>query len=322
MLARNLVAAAVSLGVSALCASLAHSQEFPAKPVRIVTAAAGSTNDLVTRLIAQGLTSNWGQQTIVENRAGGSGIIAAQTIAKAAPDGYSTLLYSSALWIGPLIQDLPWDVVRDFSPITLAASTPNVLVVHPSLPVRSVKELIALARSRPGELNYGSSSIGSSNHLGAELFKSIAGVNIVRINYKGGGDALTALIGGHVQVMFVTAGLVTPYFKSGKLRPLAICSLQPSALAPGLPTVAASGLRGFESGSIYGMFAPAKTPPAVVARLNQEIARALQRPEIKDKFFNLGIETIANSTEQFVAFIKSDLASMGKLVKDAGIRVE
>jgi tripartite-type tricarboxylate transporter receptor subunit TctC len=273
-------------------------------------------------MIAQGLTSNWGQQTIVENRAGGSGIIAAQTIAKAPPDGYSILLYSSALWIGPLIQDLPWNVVRDFTPITLAASTPNILVVHPSLPVKSVKELIALAKKRPGELNYGSSSIGSSNHLGAELFKSMAGVNIVRINYKGGGDALTALIGGHVQVMFVTAGLVTPYFKSGKLRALGICSPKPSALAPGLPTVASSGLPGFESGSIYGIFAPAKTPPAVIGRLNQEIARALERTDVKEKFFNLGIETLANTPEQFVTFIKSDLASMGKLVKEAGIRIE
>jgi len=320
MIARNLVFAA-SLCTPVLWAG-AHAQEFPVKPVRIVTAAAGSTNDLVARVIAQGLTAGWGQQTIVENRAGGSGIIAAQTIAKAPPDGYSILLYSSALWIGPLIQDLPWDVVRDFSPITLAASTPNLLVVHPSLPVRSVKELIALAKRRPGELNYGSTSIGSSNHLGAELFKSMAGVNIVRVNYKGGGDALTALIGGHVQLAFVTAGLVTPHLQSGKLRPLAICSLQPSALAPGLPTVAASGLRGFESGSIYGIFAPAKTPAAVVARLNQEIARTLQRPDIKERFFKLGIEPGANSPEEFIAFIKADLASMGKLVKDAGIRVE
>jgi tripartite-type tricarboxylate transporter receptor subunit TctC len=144
----------------------------------------------------------------------------------------------------------------------------------------------------------------------------------VRINYKGGGDALTALIGGHVQVMFVTAGLVTPYFKSGKLRPLGICSPTPSALAPGLPTVASSGLPGFESGSIYGIFGPAKTPTAVIGRLNQEISRALQRPDVKEKFFNLGIETLANTPEQFVAFIKSDLASMGKLVKEAGIRIE
>ncbi|HYH43557.1 MAG TPA: tripartite tricarboxylate transporter substrate binding protein [Burkholderiales bacterium] len=320
MIARNLVFAA-SLCTPVLWAG-AHAQEFPVKPVRIVTAAPGSTNDLVTRVIAQGLTAGWGQQTIVENRAGGSGVIAAQTVAKAPADGYSILLYSSALWIGPLIQDLPWDVVRDFSPITLAASTPNILVVHPSLPVRSVKELVALAKKRPGELNYGSTSIGSSNHLGAELFKSKAGVNIVRVNYKGGGDALTALIGGHVQVAFVTAGLVTPYFKSGKLRPLAICSLQPSALAPGIPTVAAAGFAGIESGSIYGMFAPAKTPPAVIARLNQEIVRALSRPDLKERFLNLGIEALGNTPEEFVSFIKSDLASMGKLVKDAGIRIE
>jgi len=321
MIARNRVAA-LSFSALVFGPACGYGQDFPVKPVRIVTAAAGSTNDLVARVLAQGLTAGWGQQTIVENRAGGSGVIAAQTIAKAPPDGYSMLLYSSALWIGPLIQDLPWDVVRDFSPITLAASTPNILVVHPSLPVRSVKDLIALAKRRPGELNYGSSSIGSSNHLGAELFKSMAGVNIVRVNYKGGGDALGALIGGHVQVMFATAGLVTPYFQSGKLRPLAVCSVEPSALAPGIPTVAASGFPGYESGSIYGIFAPARTPAAVVTRLNQEIARTLQRPEIRERFFKLGIEPGANTPEQFIAFIKADLASMGKLVKDAGIRIE
>lgn len=310
------------LALTVPVSGLTYGQDFPAKPVRIITADVGSTNDLVARLIAQELIAPLGQQVVVENRGGGSGAVAAQTVAKAGPDGHTILLYSSALWIGPLIQDAPWDPLRDFTPITLAASSPNVLAVHPSLPAKSVKELIALARARPGELNYASSSIGSSNHLGAELFKSMARVNIVRINYKGGGGALNAVIGGQVHLMFVTAGLTTPHFKAGRLRALAICSLEPSALGPGLPTVAASGLPGFESGSIYGMFAPAKTPAPLVSRLNQEIVRALGKPEVKERFFNLGIETIGNTPEQFAAAIKSDLASMGKLIKDAGIRPE
>jgi tripartite-type tricarboxylate transporter receptor subunit TctC len=247
----RLLAASLSL----LAAGVALSQDFPAKPLRIITADTGSTNDLVARLIAQGLTGNLGQQVIVENRGGASGLIAAQALAKAPPDGYTLLLYSSTLWIGPLLQDLSANPIRDFAPITLAASSPNLLAVHPSLPVKSVKDLIALAKRRPGELNYGSSSLGSSNHLGAELFKSIAQVNIVRVNYKGGGGALSALMAGEVQLMFVTSGLVSAHLKAGRLRALGICSLEPSTLYPGMPTVAASGLPGFESS-----MAPSRRP--------------------------------------------------------------
>ncbi len=297
-------------------------QEFPARTMRIVTADVASTNDLVARLVAQGLSANVGQQVIVENRGGASGALAAMTAAKAPPDGYTVLLYSSTLWIGPLLQEVPWDPVKDFAPVILAATSPNVLVVHPSLPVKSVKELVALARKRPGALNYGSSSVGSSNHLGAELFKSMAGVNIARINYKGGGAALSALMSGEVQVMFSTVGLVKPQIAAGRMRALAICSLEPSALEPGMPTVAAAGLPGYESGSIYGIFAPARTPTPLVARLNQLISPVLGRTESRENFFRLGVETLGGTPAQLSDLVRSDMAKMGKLIKDAGIRLE
>ena len=305
-----------------LAAGVASAQNFPTRPLRIITADTGSTNDLVARLIAQGLTGNLGQQVIVENRGGASGLIAAQALVKSPPDGYTLLLYSSALWIGPLLQDPSANPIRDFAPITLAASSPNLLAVHPSLPVKSVKDLIALAKRRPGELNYGSSSLGSSNHLGAELFKSMAKVNIVRVNYKGGGGALSALMAGEVQLMFVTSGLVSGHLKSGRLRALGICSLEPSTLYPGMPTVAASGLPGFESGSIYGTFAPPKTPETLVNRLNQEIVRAINQSEIKERFFSIGVEGIGNSTAQFATSIKSDIAGMTRLIKEASISIK
>ena len=297
-------------------------QDYPSKPIRMVTADVGSLNDLAARLIAQGLTETVGQQVIVENRGGASGAIAAQAVAKAAPDGYTLLLYSGALWVGPLLQDLPWDALRDFTPVTLAVTSPNVLVVHPSVPAKTVKELVALAKKRPGELNYGSSSIGASTHLAAELFNALAGVNIVRINYKGGGAALNALIAGQIEVMFATAGLVKPHLDSGRLRPLAVSSARPSALAPGLPTIAASGVPGYESESVYGIFAPAKLPSALLQRLNQEIVQLLNRSDIKEKFLNAGVEVVASSPEQFAATIKSEMVRMGKVIKEAGIRAQ
>jgi len=308
-------------GLSSLPASIACSQEYPAKPVRIVTADVGSLTDLSARLIAQGLTANLGQQFIVENRGGASGTIAAQTVAKAPPDGYTLLIYSGALWLGPLMQDLPWNALRDFSPIAAAVKSPNVLAVHPSLPVKSVRELIALARARPGELNYGSSSVGAGNHLAAELFKSLANVNIVRVAYKGGGAMMNALISGEVQVVFGAAGLVKPHAASGRLRALGICNTEPSALMPGLPTVAASGLPGYRSETLIAVFAPARTPEAIVGRMNQEVVRVLDNAAMKERFVNGGVDIVASSPERLIATIKSDIVSIGKLVQDAGLRL-
>jgi tripartite-type tricarboxylate transporter receptor subunit TctC len=254
---------------------------------------------------------------VVDNR----GIVGIETAAKAAPDGYTLLLYTSPLWLTPVFRnDVSWDVLRDFTPIMSPTTTPNVLVVHPSVAAKSVQELIAYAKAKPGALNYASGSTAASAHIAAELFKSMAGVDFVRVNFKGTGPALTALLGGEVQVMFPAAGSVTPHVKAGKLRALAVTSAQPSALAPGLPTVAAAGLPGYESSSLTGIFAPAKTPSAIVNRLNDEMGRTLGRPDVKERLFVSGLEVIALPPAEFTKFIRTEVARMEKMVKSAGLR--
>jgi tripartite-type tricarboxylate transporter receptor subunit TctC len=313
------VFAMVALAMGALGAS---AQDYPTKPVRIIAASAGSSGDFAARLIAQGITGSLGQQVIVENR-GGSVTVSGELVAKAPPDGHTLLFMPSSLWLLPFMQDnVPYDPVRDFAPITLSGSTPAILVVHPSLRVNSVKELLALARARPGALNYGSASTGSATHIASELLKSMGGVQIVRIPYKGTAQALNDLLGGQVQLMFSTLAPALPHVKSGRLKGLAVTSAEPSALAPGVPTVAASGLPGFEATSTQGMFAPGKTPAAIVQRLNQETVRFLNRPEIKEKFLSVGTDVHASSPEQFAATIKSEMTRLGKAIRDAGIRAE
>jgi tripartite-type tricarboxylate transporter receptor subunit TctC len=296
---------------------------YPNRPVRITTAEAGGGNDLAARLIAPALTAALGQPVVVENRGGAGGAIAAEYVARAAPDGYTLLLYASNVWLIPFLQsNVRYDPVKDFAPISLLSTSPLILVIHPSLPANTVKDLIALARARPGALNYGSGGTGSQTHLSAELFKAMTKVNIVRVSYKGNGPALADVLSGQLQLMFVTTGTVAPHRKSGRLRALAVTSARPSALAPDLPTVAASGVAGYEAISIYGTFAPAKTAEAIITRLNQEIVRVLNTPDIKEKFINAGVEVVGSSPEQFTAVIKADMARMGKVIKDAGIRDE
>jgi tripartite-type tricarboxylate transporter receptor subunit TctC len=291
-------------------------QTYPVKPIRIVTTEVGSATEIVARMIAQKLSPTLGQQLIIDNR----GIIAGEIVSRAVPDGYTLLSYGSPLWLSPLMRDVPYDPVADFAPITLTAAAPNILVVHPSLPARSVKELIALAKARPGELNYASSSTGGSPHLAGELFKSMAKVNIVRVPYKGAGPALIALMGGELQLMFPAAGAVTPYVKAGKLRALATTSLEPSPLAPGLPTMAAAGLPGYETASLLGVFAPARTPAAIVSKLHREIAQTLRSTEIRERLFALGMEAVGSTPEQTAATIKGEIAKWSRLIKEAGIR--
>ena len=306
----------------AICAATACAQDFPSKPIRIVVPGAGGGGDFAARLLAQGMSGPLGQQVLVENRP--IGFIPAETVAKAAPDGHTLLLSGSGMWLQPFLRsDVPWDPVRDFLPVSLAVSAPNMIVINASLPVKSVQELIALAKSRPGQLNYGGSgSEGSPNHLAAELFKAMAGVNIVRVPYKANAQAMTDLLSGEVQVMFTTPGGATQHVKSGRLRALAVTTAKPSVLLPGLPTVAASGLPGYESTSIYGLFAPAKTPAPIVTRLSQETARALQRPEIRDKFMNTGTDVVGGPPEELAAFVKYEMTRLGKVIKDVGIRAE
>ena len=308
---------ALLLGVTMPSSCPVSGQDYPTKPIRIVTSQPGSSNDLVARLIAQaGLSTSLGQPVIVDNR----GIVAAEIAREAAADGYTILSYGSPLWISPLVRKVPWDAVKDFAPITLTVDTPNLLVVHPSVPVKSVQELIALAKARPGKLDYGSSSTGATPHLAAELFKAMAGVNIVRIPYRGSGPALNALVGGQVQLMFPNAGAAAPHVKSGRVRALAVTTARPSALAPGLPTMAASGLPGYESSSPLGIFAPAKTPAAIVNRLQREIVKTLNREDVKERLFVSGVEVVGSSPEQLENRLKSEIARWGKLIKEADIR--
>ena len=295
----------------------AQAQDYPVKPIRIITAEAGGGSDLVARVIAQALSTRLGKQAIVDNR----GLNGAEIVAHAQPDGYTLLSYGTSVWLSPLMRKTAWDPVADFAPITLTVVSPNVVVVNPSLAVNSVKELIAYAKAKPGELNYASGGSGATSHLAAELFKSVAGVNIMCISYKGNGPAVNDLIGGQVQLMFATAASASPHLKSGRLRAIAVTSEKPTRLFPDLPTVAAT-LPGYESTPKWGMFAPAKTPPALIARLNLEIRRVLERDDVKEKFFNLGSETAGSTPEQFGAAIKSEMARIAKLVKDAGIREE
>jgi len=305
-----------------LGAMSAFGQAYPSKPIRIVVSAPGGGTDLAGRLIAQGLTGSLGHQVIVENRGGANGAIAGEIVAHASPDGYTLLLYSNVFWTLPFIQKVPYDVVRDFSPITLAVTAPNIVVVHPSLPVKSIAELIALAKASPGKLNYASSDTGGAPHLAAELFKAMAGVDIVRIPFKGAGPAVLALVGGEVNLMFGTAGAVAPHIKSGKLRALAVTSGKPSALFPGLPTVAASGLRDYESLQMYGVFAPAKTSSAIISLLNKEIVRLLNAADMVDRFASFGVEAVGTSPGKFSTMMRAEMQRLGKVIKDAGIRAD
>lgn len=321
MLNRLFVAWLFLVGPAVMGAGAASGQEYPNKVIRIVAPDAGGGADFAARLIAQGLPARLGQQVIVDNR--GGGVFAGEAVAKAPPDGYTLLYHGSSLWNLPLLRDnLPWDPVRDFVPVTLAAVYPDVLVVHPSLPVKSVKELIALAKARPGEIDFSSGIVGSSGMLAAELFKYMAGINIVRISYRGAGPSLVAVMSGEVQLSIANAAAATPHMKAGRLRALAVTSAQPSAVVPGLPTVAASGLPGYEAASMSGLFAPARTPAAVIARLNREVVAELSGEEVKKRFFSVGVETVGSSPEQFAATIKSQMAKMGNLIKQANIRAE
>jgi tripartite-type tricarboxylate transporter receptor subunit TctC len=316
------IAVLLALGVIA-GAMAASGQDYPRKPIRLVTAEPGGGNDFAARLIVQGLGGSLGQPMIVDNRGGAGGIIAADIVAKAQPDGYTLLLYANNIWIIPLLRsNAPFDVIRDFAPITWAAKSPNIMVVHPALPVKSVEDLIAHARARPGELNYGSGGTGSSTHLAVELLKSMARVNIVRVPFKGNAPALNALFAGEVHVMIATAGTVAPHLKSGRLRALAVTSAQPSPLAPGLPTMAASGLPGYESMQIYGVFAPNGTAAAILKRLNEALVRVLDRADVKEKFLAAGVEPVGSTPQQLAATIRSEIARMSKVIKDAGIREE
>lgn len=297
-------------------------QPYPTQTIRLISSGVGGGADIIARLIAQGISGPLGQQVIVENRGGGGGVIPGQMLAKAPPDGHTLLFYASTIWVAPLMQDpRPYDPLRDFASITLAASSPTLVVVNPSLPVRSIKELIALAKARPGELNYGTAGTGSLTHLAGEQFNAMAGVNIVRVNYRGAAAAFNEVLAGQIHLTYANPTLVMPLLGSGRLRTLAVTGAQRSAMFPNVPTVAESGVPGYETEATFGMFAPANTPDAIIARLNQEVVRLLKSAETVTRLLKMGVEVIGSSPEALTAAIKSDEARMGKIIRDAGISI-
>jgi len=301
-----------------MISAAALGQGYPSRAIRVVTSPAGGGNDFPARMVAQGIAPALGQQVIVDNR---PTVLLGEIVAKAPADGYTLLVSGSPHWIGPLIEAASYDPIGDFAPVSVVDRAPVILVVHPSMPVKSVKALIALAKAKPGQLNYGSGGAGGSNHLGAILFNYMAGVNIVRVPYKGSGPAMTALMSGEVQVMFPSAGGVASHIQSGRLRALAVGSAQPSALAPGVPTLADAGVPGYVSEAMHALFAPAKTPQAIVARLNREVRQYLETAQAKEMFLKGGVEAIASTPEELTATMKTEMASIGKVLKAAGIGI-
>ena len=304
-------------------AASAGAQAYPAKPVRVIVGfSPGGSTDVTARIVAQKLTDAWRQQVIVENRAGAGGNIGAEAVAKAPPDGYTLLLATTGIMSvnHRLYRTLSYDALRDFAPVTQIGSLPLILIVHPSLPAKSVKDLVALAKARPGQLSYASSGVGGTTHMTGEIFRMLAGVDIVHIPYKGSGQAMADLIGGQVPVAFDQIASSIAQVEAGKLRALAVTSAKRFASVPSLPTMMEAGVAGYEAVSWNGITAPAATPREIVLRIQQEVARIVQLPDIKERFFKDGIEPVASTPEQFAAHIRSERAKWEKVVDAAGIK--
>jgi tripartite-type tricarboxylate transporter receptor subunit TctC len=321
MLQKSLYAFAASIVLAA--SSLGYAQSYPAKPIRFLVGFPPSgTNDIVARIVAQKVSELIGQQLVVENRGGANTAIATELGARAAPDGYTILLNSPGHATNPALMKLNFDSVKDFAFITLIAEAPNLVVVHPSLPARNVKELIAVSKKQPGQINYGSSGTGTTVHLSAELFQHMTGVKWVHIPYKGGGPAVIELMAGQTQVYFGNLPTVIGYARAGKLRPLAVTSAKRSAAAPEIPTVAESGVPGFDVTAWYGVSVPAKTPKPLVDRLNTEFVNAIKSPDLRDRLVKAGADPVGNTPEQYTAFVQNEITKWGKVIKAAGIKGE
>jgi tripartite-type tricarboxylate transporter receptor subunit TctC len=317
--------ATIILGV--LLTGLGHAaaaQTYPVKPVRIISPfPPGGGNDILSRAVAQKLTENFMQQVIVENRPGANGIIGTEAAARSAPDGYTIVLIPSGHTVNPSIyRKLPYDAIRDFTPISLVGWSPLVLAVHPSLPAKNVKELAALARARPGQLTYVSAGVGSSGHLAGALFDTLTGTQMVHIPYKGMALAISDLIGGQVSLTFGTSLSVVPQVRSGRLRALAITSAQRSPALPDLPTVAESGVPGYEASLWYGFAGPARMPAEIVQRLNSEIVGVLALPDVRERLASQGVDARSTTAEEFARLLASDLQRWAKVVQRAGVRAE
>ena len=316
----------VTLTTCVLVAGAASAQpNYPSKAIRyVVPFPAGGPLDIVARAIGQDLNKAWNQPVIIDNRPGAGGNIGADYVAKAAPDGYTILMGAvSTHAINPtLYSKLPYDPIKDFAPVTLITSVPNVLVVHPSLPVKTVKDLIALAKARPGQLNFASGSTGSAGHLAGELFNSMAGVQMTHIPYKGAAPAVIDLIAGHVSLMFDNLASALPNIKAQRVRAIAVTTLTRSPLLPNVPTISESGLKGFDVSTWFGIFAPAGTPPELVNKLNVEVVRILHTNEMRERLAALGAEPAGNKPDEFLAFIKAEIPKYAKVIKASGARAD
>ena len=305
-------------------ASLAQAQSYPTKPVRIIVPyAAGGNTDFTARAVAEKLSDVYKRQFIVDNRPGAATNIGTEAVARAAPDGYTLLMGGAANAINmSLFAKLPYDTLRDFEPIALCVQGANVLAIHPSLPAKNLKELIALAKARPGKLNFGSSGIGSSNQMAGELFKLMAGVNIVHVPYKGKSPALTDTIGGQVEMIFSGVPLLVPHIEAGRIRAIGIGSLKRFPALPSVPTIDESGLKGYEATTWFGLMAPVKVPRDIVTRLNVEVGKILASSDVNSRFINEGVEPIGGTPEFFTAFIRDEIAKYAKVVKAANLKGE
>jgi len=305
----------VLTGALLLTTGVATAQDYPSRVIRIITTAPGGFADVSSRLVADGLSKRVGQPVIVDNRSGA--LIAMETAIKANPDGYNLFLYGNAVWMGPLIfPTLPYDPLKELTPITLTTRVPYIIVVNPSVPAKSLSELIALAKAKPGELNYGAGNTTGTPNTAARLMSSMAGIDITHIPYKSTGPALLDVMAGRIQMM-VSAASAMSYAKAGKIRALAVTSLEPTPLAAGLPTVSAT-LPGYDVVSTMAIFVPAKVPTTIVSRLNKEVVAVLSSPEAKEKFFAAGADTVPTSPEQALAAAKSERQRLGKIVKELG----
>ena len=317
-------ALALALGVGLLAAEDVPAQLYPVKPIRIVVGfAAGGPTDIGARTIGQKLTESWGQQVIVDIRAGASGNIAAEHVAKSPPDGYTLLLAVFAHAVNPSLHaKLPFDAVKSFAPIIQYASIANLLVVHPSIPAKTVKDLLALARARPGELTSGSAGIGTSSHLSIELMALMAGARVTHVPYKGLSAAHVDVVGGHLSMLFDNVVAALPHAKAGRIRMLGVTTLTRWSGAPDVPTMSEAGLPGFEVNSWYGLLAPAGTPGELVLRLNAEVGRTLRAPDARERLYSIGAEPLSQSPDEFGAFIAAEVAKWAKVVRTAGIKIE
>ncbi len=314
------------IATTALCLALvagAAADDYPNKPIRlIVPFPPGGSNDVVGRLIAKVLSEKIGQQVFVDNRGGAGSMIGTEVLSKSAPDGYTLGIVSIAFAVNPALHQLPYDPFKSFEPISILATGPNVLVVNPDLPVKSVKELIALAKQKPGELNYASAGIGSFQHLGGELFKLEAGVNIVHVPYKGGGPAMQDVVAGHVKIMFSSLIQTTPLIKAGRLRPLGTGGTKRSPVLPDVPTIAEAGVPGYAANNWWGIFAPAGTPKPIVEKLYKNIQLALQSPEMLKEFELEGAAPVTMTSAEFADFVKAEIDKWGKVVKAGNIKAQ